>query len=120
LSKTIETKALDIQIAGAALRPPQADGAFPDLQGGLRFALNGWKGAHMSGSGMPTHDPLSIGATVAYRQLKVAEYTNNAGDRRIATREAHENGRGVSIDGTIVVIPIANLEDKSNALTLTG
>jgi hypothetical protein len=120
VTKTIETNPVNFQIAGAALRPPQADAGMPDLHGGIRFAVNGWKGAHMAGSGQPTHDPMSVGVTGAYRQLKVAEYANNVGDPRIASKVAEATAFGVSIDGTIPIIPISNLEDRSNALTVTG
>src|SRR5262249_55469304 len=111
---------VNVQVAAAALRPPQADGAFPDLQGGVRFAVNSWQGAHMAGSAPATRDPLSIGVTGTYRQFKVAAYQNNMGDPRIATSVAEANGSGISIDATIPIIPISDVQDKSNALTLTG
>jgi hypothetical protein len=120
LSKTIETAPVNFQIAAAALRPPQADAAIPDIHGGLRFSINGWKGAHMSRSGQPTLDAMSVGVSGVYRQFKVAEYQNNAGDPRIASKIAQASASGMSVDGTIPVIPISSLDDKSNALTLTG
>jgi hypothetical protein len=63
---------------------------------------------------------MSIGVTGCYRQFKVAEYQNNVGDPRIASKVAQADASGISIDAAIPVIPIASLDDKSNALTLTG
>ncbi len=74
----------------------------------------------MSGCGQPTLDAMSVGVSGVYRQFKVAEYQNNAGDPRIASKVAQASASGMSVDGTIPVIPISSLDDKSNALTLTG
>src|SRR6185295_855142 len=63
LSKTIKTDPVNVEIAGAATRPPQRDAAFPGLEGGVRFDLNHLRGAHGRGSGQPTLDGLSVGVS---------------------------------------------------------
>ncbi len=120
VSKTIKTDPVDVQLAVAALRPPQRDAAMPDLQGGVRIGVNGVKGAHGSGSGQPTLDSLSFGISGALRSFRVAEFTNNVGDPTTATDVAAAHGFGYSVDAMIPVIPISNLDDRANALTLTG
>jgi hypothetical protein len=119
-SLTVKSAAINVELAAAALRPAQADSGIPDLQGGLRFGLNGWKGAHGSGSAPAVLDPVGIGVSAVYRQFKVAEYSNNLGDPTVASKVAKAKGYGVSIDGFIPVIPISSIDDKSNSLSLTG
>jgi hypothetical protein len=120
LSKTIKTDPVNFEVAVAALRPVQRDSGMPDVQGGVRFGVNGWKGAHGAGSGQATLDALSIGVTGAYRKFRVVEFINNVGDPSFATDAAEAAGYGISIDGIIPVIPASSIDDKGNALTLTG
>jgi hypothetical protein len=126
VSKTLKSDAVDVQLAVAALRPAQRDSGVPDVQGGLRVALNGWKGAHGSGSGQATVDAMSIGVSGVFREFRVAEFSNNAtcsgciGDPTTATKVSKAKGYGVSIDALIPIIPAKSIEDKGNALTLTG
>jgi hypothetical protein len=120
LSKTIHTEPIDIQLAGAVLRPPQADSGLPDFQGGLRFSINPWTGAHGRGSGRAAIEAMSVGATGVYRRFRVAEYTNNLGDPLLATSVATAPGYGLSVDGRIPVIPASSLDDKGNSLVLLG
>jgi hypothetical protein len=120
LTKRIETAPVTVQIAGAALRPAQADSGFPDLVGGVLFQVNDWKGAHMLGPSQPKHDPLSIGVSGVYRKFAVTPFEDNMGANRASANDATANGYGISIDGLLPVIPVRDPKDKSNGLTLTG
>ena len=120
LTKRIETKPVTIQIAGAALRPAQADSGFPDLVGGILFQINDWKGAHMLGPSQAKHDALSIGVSGVYRELKVSAFQDNMGAPRISGQDATANAYGISIDALLPVIPVKDINDRSNGLTLTG
>jgi hypothetical protein len=120
LTKRIETSAINITLAGAALRPAQADGGFPDIVGGVLFQVNGWKGAHMLGPSQPKHDPLSIGISGVYRQFAVSEFVDNASAPRVSSQDAKASGRGLSFDALIPVIPVKDPKDKSNGLTITA
>jgi hypothetical protein len=44
LSKTIGSRAVDFEIAAAAVRPVQKASGAPDAEAGLRLAINGWTG----------------------------------------------------------------------------
>jgi hypothetical protein len=120
LTKVIETDPITVRVAGAALRPAQADSGFPDLSGGILVQINPWKGAHMAGPGQAKLDPLSIGVSGVYRQFKVAQFENNAGDPSIAQQVATANGYGISIDALLPIIPVKDAKDRSNGLTVTG
>jgi hypothetical protein len=99
----------------AAVRPPQRDAGIPDLQGGLKLGLNGWKGQHVGGAGAgAAADPLSIGVSGLMRKFNVLEFADAPGtDGNKAT------GWAVSIDALIPVIPASSINDIG-ALSLQG
>lgn len=114
VSRTLKTDPINVDIAVAALKPPQRDSEVPDLQAGLRFGFNGWKGIHVLGAAGMLHDPLTIGVSGAYRHFRVTELSATP----IGSNT--ENGYGLSVDAMIPVIPASSLDDAGNALTLTG
>jgi hypothetical protein len=127
LSKAVKTPGFGFEIAGALTRPPQRDSGYPGFEGGVRFDINGLKGAHGRGSGQPTLDSASIGVSGVYRKFRVIAWGNNkpptstpefAVTQAIDVAEAA--GAGYSVDALVPVIPIHDLESKSVALTLTG
>jgi hypothetical protein len=115
ISKTIKTEPVNVDIAVAAVRPPQRDAGIPDLQGGLKLGLNGWKGQHVGGAGAgAAADPLSIGVSGLMRKFNVLEFADAPGtDGNKAT------GWAVSIDALIPVIPASSINDIG-ALSLQG
>jgi hypothetical protein len=119
LSKAIHGP-VGFEVAAALTRPPQRDSGFPGVEAGIRLDINGLKGAHGRGSGQPTIDSLSIGASVVYRKFRVIAWGNNRLDITQATDVAEAAGAGYSIDGFIPVIPVHDLESKGVALSLTG
>ncbi|WP_437302885.1 hypothetical protein [Sorangium sp. So ce388] len=111
---TFKTDPVNLEIAAAAVKPPQRDAEVPDVQAGLRFGINGWKGIHTLGAGGMLIDPLTIGVSGLYRHFRVPELAATPVDANSA------DGYGLSLDAMIPVIPATALDDPGNALTLTG
>ena len=114
VSKTIRTSPINVDIAVAALRPPQRDSEVPDGQGSLRLSLNNWKGLHTPAYTFTTVDPLAIGVSGVARRFKVDQFSATPNSQSTA------NGWGVSVDAFIPVIPVKSADDRANALTLNG
>ena len=126
VSHTFKSKPVDFEVGVSANRPPQRDGGLPDIQGGLRLTLNDWKGIHtpgtdgqrLVGSGL---DGLTLSVSGAGRRFRVTDFQSTATGTYPDPRGANEkNGYGVVADAMIPVIPASSVENKSNALTLTG
>jgi hypothetical protein len=113
ISHLFKNDDISVEIAIAASRPPQRDSATPDGQGGLRFALNNWKGVHTAGAAGTSLDPLSIGVSGVGRHFRLPEFSATP------TNSVSITSWGVSIDGLIPVLPATTIND-GNALTLTG
>jgi hypothetical protein len=106
---------ITVDIAASAGRPAQRDSQIPDLEAGLRFSLNGWKGITTPGNVRTVAAPLSIGVSGIARQFKVDAFAPPP------TQSSNSvSGWGVSIDALIPVIPAADANDRGNRLTLTG
>jgi hypothetical protein len=115
LSHTFKTAPVNIDLAVAAARPAQRDSGVPDLQGGLKLGINGWKGQHVGGAGASAAaDPLSIGVSGLTRQFNVLEFSATPG-----TDGNKKTGWGVSIDALLPVIPASSME-SIGALSLQG
>ncbi|HEY3254657.1 MAG TPA: hypothetical protein VGJ91_11940 [Polyangiaceae bacterium] len=113
IGHTFKSKPVNVEIAVAALRPPQRDSATPDGQAGLRLLINDWKGYRIGGATGNSVDPLGIGVSGTFRHFRVNEFA-------AAPAAVHKkDGWGVSVDALIPVIP-ATKENHDNALTLTG
>jgi hypothetical protein len=118
LSHMFKSSAVNVEVAAAAVRPPQRDAGLPDGQGGLRLVLNDWKGVHTAGAvGARAVDGLSIGVSGLVRQFKVIEFLPPAMGVRLDNNS--KVGWGISIDGMLPVIP-ATPAKMGNALTLNG
>lgn len=113
VSRLFHTQAVDVEAAVAAARPAQRDSGLPDGQGGLRFALNHWKGLHTGGSGASqTIDGLGLGVSGLVRRLEVVDFIPPP-----TARSNSATGWAVSIDGLFPIIP-ATPDDRGNSLTL--
>lgn len=107
--------ALGMDVGVAAVRPAQQDSQVPDVRAGLRFKLNKFKGLTTPGNGDPNANPLAIGVSGTLRQFKVDAFTPPP------TQSANSvSGWGLSIDALVPVIPVKDVWDRGNALTLTG
>ncbi len=114
--KVINAGSLEVTAAIAAMRPAQRDsGAFPDGQAGLKAGLGSWSGRLPGGFGPPQLQPISVGVSGLVRRFEVPEFKAEPGSQ-------HEslNGYGFTAQALLPVIPATSLEDKRNALTLTG
>src|SRR5205814_568701 len=94
---------------------PQRDSEVPDLEGGVRVSLNGWKGITTPGNVRTIAAPLSIGVSAIARQFKLDAFTPPPTQRSNTVR-----GWGVSVDALVPVIPASDGNDRKNRLTLTG
>jgi hypothetical protein len=115
LEKKLELGQLEIMAAVAAVHPGERDSGYPDGQAGLKISYRGWSGAMIPGFGRPTFAPLSIAVSGVVRHFEVPSFAINAGSEAQTA-----NGYGVAAQLLLPIIPIKTLDDRSNALTLTG
>lgn len=114
LSKKVSGAAAQFEVAAAVTRPVHKASGVPDIQGGIRLALNGWTGASAQGYGQPALTPLAIGVSGVGRRFEVPEFLELPGDPKTTT------GWGFAANAVIPVIPVETNDDRSNALTLTA
>jgi hypothetical protein len=114
LSKTISSRVIDFEIAGAAVRPVQRASGAPEAEAGLRLAINPWTGAGQQGYGQPQLNPLSIGVSGIARRFEVAQFVEFPGGSNTQV------GWGVAVDGFIPVIPVKSVKKRGNGLSLVG
>jgi hypothetical protein len=113
VSKTLKTDAVTFEIAAAAVRPPSRNSQVPDLQGGLRFAVNHWKGIMTAGATGTSVMPASIAVTGDSRHFQVPEFS------QLPTQSVSKDVQSVAVDAFIPIIPQSS-EKHGNALSLTG
>lgn len=104
-----------ISFAAAAVRPGQRDSGVPDFQGGIKMGIGQWSGAAMSGFGRPAKTPLTIGLSGMYRRFEVPAFRAEPGSEALKT-----SGYGFAAQILAPIVPIKDIEDHGNALTLTG
>ena len=114
LSKVLGGDAVSFEIAAAAVRPAQRHSETPDGQAGIKLSLNNWKGAASQGSGQPQLTPFAIGGSVVGRRFVIPQFIGQPRSSRSAT------GWGVAANAVIPVIPVKDIDDRANALTLTA
>src|SRR5205823_879470 len=78
LSHIFDAKVFSVEAAAAAVRSPQFDAEMPDLQGGLKFNINGWTGVQSIGSTATVVSPASIAVTGSTRKIKMASAVSGA------------------------------------------
>ncbi len=114
LSKTIESSAVDFEIAAAAVRPVQRASGLPDGEAGLRLAINQWTGIGQQGYGQPALGPLALGVSGIGRRFEVAQFVEFPGGSNVV------NGWGVAVNAFVPVIPAKSATNRSNALAITA
>jgi hypothetical protein len=99
LSHMFKTDAVNVEIAVAAVRPPQRDSGLPDGQAGLRLVLNDWKGMRTAGGAGTSVDPLSVGVSGVARRFRLARVrqcpsnqTQNINGYGLSIRRHHPGG----------------------------
>lgn len=116
IEKKLHAGDLEVMAAVAAVRPGQRDsGGIPDAQGGLKLAYGGWSGIATSGFGLPAVAPISLGVSGLFRRFEVPEFRPEPG-----SEDKSINGYGVAAQALLPIIPSSTIEDKGNALTVTG
>ena len=113
VSKTLKTDAVTFEIAAAALRPPSRDSQVPELQGGLRFAVNKWTGTMTAGATGTSTMPASIAVTGDQRHFSLPEFS------QIPVQSVSKDTQSIAVDAFIPIIPARN-ETAGNALSFTG
>jgi hypothetical protein len=113
LSHTFKSDPVNVEVAVAAARPPQRDSEIPDGQAGLRFLFNTWKGVHTMGGAGTAGDAGGVGFSAVGRRFALPELSASPKGRKGKT------GWGFSADAMLPLVP-ATMEDRANALTLTG
>lgn len=106
---------LSLEIAASANRPAQRDSAVPDVQAGVRFNVNRWKGITTPGNIGTLAAPLSVGVSGTVRQFKV-----NAFAPPPTQRSNSATGWGLAVDAFLPIIPASHADDRGNRLSLTG
>ena len=105
--------AATLEIAVAALRPPQEDSMIPDLQAGLKLSIDAYKGLHTNGSTGTSMQPASIAVSGAYRYYNLA-----SGLTKVSTDETQVTGNIIAGD---ILLPIISPSfDLPVALTFVG
>jgi len=114
LSHTFASNPINFEIAAGAFRPVQRDSALPDAQGGLRLAINHWKGITTPGSGGTDALAASIGVSGMMRWLRVDPYAP------LPAQPIPLVGWALAFNALIPIIPAKDGTDRGNALTVTG
>lgn len=114
LSKTVRPGGLELETAVAAVRPVQRASGLPEGQGGIRLALPAWSTVRAQGYARPSLGALSLGVSGVARRLEVAEFLEYPGASQKAV------GWGFVVNGFIPIIPVTNVRDRRNALSIVG
>jgi hypothetical protein len=120
LSRIFDAKAFSIEVAGAAVRPPQMNSEIPDLQGGLKLNVAGWTGVQSIGSTATTISPASVAVTGALRWFKLAPAAavNGVSTGTNTTSTTSVTGSAIAVDAFVPVIPA---KERGNlAISLLG
>jgi hypothetical protein len=113
ITRRIEAGPVSVELAVAAVRPPQRASATPDGQAGIKLNLDTVKAYHTAGGAGTALDSASIGVSAVGRRFAVDEFSATPHSQVV------RDGYGLSIDALIPIVP-ATREHKANALTLTG
>ena len=113
ISKTIKRGDTSVELAIAAMRPPQMDSGTPEGVAGVRLLLGQRTGLHTLYMTSSAIRPASIGVSADLRKFRIAELSATPGS-------AHTRvGGGVAFDAYLPIVP-ATKERKDNALSLIG
>jgi hypothetical protein len=105
---------LELEVAGAVLRPVQKAGGYPDIEAGVRLALNGWTGVRQQAYGQPAIGGAAIGISGIYRHFEVAQFLEFPGDTVPA------DGYGAVANIFLPIIPASSNKKRGNSLSVTG
>jgi hypothetical protein len=103
LSRIFDVKMFSVELAAAAVRPPQENAELPDFQGGLKLNINGWTGVQSIGSTATTISPASVAVTGALRKFRLATPAAVNGTDTKSTSSV--TGSVIAVDAFVPVIP---------------
>lgn len=112
LDKVVKAGPVAIEVAAAALRPPQMDSGVPDLQAGVKLSFEGLKGVQSIGQTGTDIAKAAVGLSGGVRHFRVPNSASSAASTVGA------EGYLLAADVLIPVIPAA--ERKAWALTVLG
>ncbi len=113
LSHAFKLGPTTLELAAAALRPPERDSMIPDGVAGLRFAIDEWTGLATSGSTGTSIRPAAIAVTGDMRTFVLPSFAQVPTDGVTLTTAS------VAGDVFLPVIP-ATKKKMGNSLSLTG
>jgi len=114
LSKTVSLGPdLGMELAIAALRPPQRAGGLPDGQAGLKLFVPGRKAYRTAGAAVSSLDAMALGISGVVRRFAVPKFEPDSKTDVTAT------GWGIAVDLLLPIIA-ASTTQHDNALTFTG
>lgn len=113
VSKTIHTGPISIDMAIAALRPPQRDSARPEGQAGLRLSVDKWTGVTTNGSTSTNIAPASLAVSGDVKRVSVPEFSATPANSKDRTSGA------IAVDAFLPVLP-GTKSKMGNALSLNG
>ena len=102
-----------LELAVAALRPPQRAGGLPDGQAALKLDFPGRKAWRTPGGASSSLDSMAIGVSGAVRRFAVPSFEANP------RTDVTTTGWGASVDVLLPIIP-ATASSHDNALTLVA
>ncbi len=114
ISKTLRAHPITVEIAVGAMRPPSAGSAIPELEGGVRLAVDTWTGMMTNGATATSIQPASIAFTGDYRTFVVP-----AINTLLPTTSVGTSSTSLAADAFLPILP-ASKEHRDNALSVTG
>ena len=113
LSKSLALGPVTLELAVAALRPPQMDSGTPEGAAGARLVFGTWTGLHTLYMTSSAIQPASIGISGDLRRFRISEHAT-------APRSAHDRvGGGIAFDAYLPIVP-ATKTSKDHALSVIG
>lgn len=113
ISRSFKTQPVTVDVAVAALRPPQRDGAVPEGQAGLRLAFNGWTGVQTNGSTSTSIQPASIAVSGDLRHIDLPNML------AAPTGDVAKDAASGAVDVFLPVVP-GSKGKMGNSLSLQG
>ncbi len=111
LVKSVHLGPTTLEVAAAALRPPQMDSEVPDLQGGVKLSIDHWTGVQTVGATGTSIAPATFGLSGGLRNYKLVDGPNP--DSLASTW-----GHALAADVMLPILPAK--ERKEWALTFVG
>jgi hypothetical protein len=111
LDHTFHLGPASLELAAAALRPPQMNAEVPDFQGGAKLSIDSWTGVQTVGQTGTSIQPASIAISGGTRQFKLAQSLT-------VDDYAKTSGSMGAIDVMLPVVPAK--ERQAFAVTIVG